>query len=256
MGSGAAAGLETTCRREGGDWILNGRKKWIGNATFADFTIVWARDVADQQVKGFLVDRVTPGFQATKIHDKMALRTVQNAEITLSDCRVPESKRLEKANSFKDTRGGAARHCPCRRGLASGGLCARRLRAHGAVHPGTSAVRAPHRLVSDGPRSVGPHAEPAHGDAEHGLPHLQPTSGSGRAPRRTRFAGQGLLHQRLSRGGEPGARRASRGKWDPALSYDVARFVADAEALYSYEGTKQVNSLIVGRAVTGFSAFV
>src|SRR3984957_16729040 len=103
VGSGAAGGLETTCRRRGDELILNGQKKWIGNATFADFTIIWARDLADSQVKGFLVDRETPGFSAKKIEDKMALRTVQNAEITLTDCRVPEAKRLANANSFKDT---------------------------------------------------------------------------------------------------------------------------------------------------------
>src|SRR5580658_10347497 len=91
VGSGAALGLTTTCRRDGDAWILNGKKKWIGNATFADFTIIWARDEADQDVKGFIVDRLTPGFAATKIDDKMALRIVQNAEITLTDCRVPES---------------------------------------------------------------------------------------------------------------------------------------------------------------------
>src|SRR6202008_4638522 len=100
VGSGAAGGLTTTCRRDGDGWILNGQKKWIGNATFSDFTVVWARDVADDQVKGFLVDRETPGFVATKIEDKMALRIVENAEITMTDCRVPEAKRLQNANSF------------------------------------------------------------------------------------------------------------------------------------------------------------
>src|SRR5580692_644405 len=74
VGSGAAGGLTTTCRRDGDAWVLNGKKKWIGNATFSDFTIIWARDEADNLVKGFIVDRETPGFSAVKIEDKMALR--------------------------------------------------------------------------------------------------------------------------------------------------------------------------------------
>src|SRR5262249_20089703 len=82
VGSGAARGLTTTARRDGDSWVLNGQKKWIGNATFADVTVIWARDVADNQVKGFLVPKDTPGFCAQKMDGKMALRVVQNALIT------------------------------------------------------------------------------------------------------------------------------------------------------------------------------
>ncbi len=81
VGSAVAGGLGTTCRKEGDEWILNGQKKWIGNATFADVTIIWARNEADDQVKGFLVRKGKPGFKAEKIENKMALRTVQNALI-------------------------------------------------------------------------------------------------------------------------------------------------------------------------------
>src|SRR5258708_4113006 len=103
VGSGASGGLTTTARREGDTWVLNGQKKWIGNATFSDVTVIWARDVADNQVKGFLVEEGTPGFRPEKMRDKIALRVVQNALITLEDCRVPEANRLQKANSFKAT---------------------------------------------------------------------------------------------------------------------------------------------------------
>ena len=78
VGSGAAGGLTTTARREGDRWILNGQKKWIGNATFADVTVIWARDLADNQVKGFLVRKDAAGMDVEKIEDKMALRIVQN----------------------------------------------------------------------------------------------------------------------------------------------------------------------------------
>jgi glutaryl-CoA dehydrogenase len=103
VGSGAARGLTTTARRDGDDWVLNGRKMWIGNATFADLTVIWARDEADGQVKGFVVEKDTPGFSTTKLEDKIALRVVQNALIDLVDVRVPEANRLAGANSFRDT---------------------------------------------------------------------------------------------------------------------------------------------------------
>src|SRR3989441_3034437 len=83
VGSGTSRGLTTTARREGDTWILNGQKKWIGNATFSDVTVIWARDVADKQVKGFLVEKGRPGFKPEKMKDKIALRVVQNALITL-----------------------------------------------------------------------------------------------------------------------------------------------------------------------------
>jgi glutaryl-CoA dehydrogenase len=102
-GSGVAGGMVTTARREGDDWILNGRKTWIGNATFADLIVVWARDAEDNQVKGFVVEKDTPGFHTRKLEDKIALRIVQNAEITLENVRVPEANRLQAARSFRDT---------------------------------------------------------------------------------------------------------------------------------------------------------
>src|SRR6202021_883316 len=99
VGAGIAGGLATTARRDGDEWILNGAKKWIGNATFADYVIIWARDEADNQVKGFVVEHGTPGFTPVKMHNKIALRAVQNAEITLANVGVPAPSRLAKANS-------------------------------------------------------------------------------------------------------------------------------------------------------------
>src|ERR1700691_453965 len=103
VGSGAAGGLTTTARRDGNEWVLDGQKKWIGNATFADYVIIWARSLEDDQVKGFVVARDTPGFETAKQKDKIALRVVQNAHITLDGVHVPEENRLQEANSFKDT---------------------------------------------------------------------------------------------------------------------------------------------------------
>src|SRR5258708_24789718 len=95
--------MMTSSRREGDGWVLNGQKKWIGNSTFADISVIWAREEGSNQVKGFVVGKDNPGFSVEKIQTKMALRVVQNGLITLSDCRVPEADRLQNANSFKDT---------------------------------------------------------------------------------------------------------------------------------------------------------
>src|SRR5258705_10092274 len=102
-GSDVAGGMETTARRDGDEWVLDGAKRWIGNATFADVVVVWARDVETNRVLGFVVEKGTPGFTATKIENKFALRIVQNADIVLDECRIPEANRLQNANSFRDT---------------------------------------------------------------------------------------------------------------------------------------------------------
>jgi glutaryl-CoA dehydrogenase len=252
VGSGVAGGLETTCRRDGDSWVLNGQKKWIGNATFSDFTIVWARDLADQQVKGFIVDRDTPGFVAKKIEDKMALRTVQNAEITLTDCRVPERKRLANAHSFKDTAGVLRM---TRAGVAWQAVgCARGAYEH--------TVRYVQRREQFG-RPIG-----AFQLTQDLVAHMlsQLTAMQTMVTRLSQLQDEGKLtdaHASLAKVFcTSGCRevvsqaRELHGGNGILLSYEVARFVADSEALYSYEGTKQVNALIVGRAVTGFSAFV
>ena len=104
VGSGTSGGLTTTAKREGDTWILNGQKRWIGNSPWCDISIIWARDVADNQVKGFIIEnKTTPGFSVEKMEHKIALKVVQNGQITLKDVRVPEANRLQGGNSFRDT---------------------------------------------------------------------------------------------------------------------------------------------------------
>src|SRR5262249_1210733 len=105
VGSGTAGGMTTTAKREGDTWILNGQKRWIGNAPWCDISIIWARDVDDNQVKGFIVEnKTTPGFSVEKIQNKIALKVVQNGQITLKDCRVPDENRLQGGKgTFRDT---------------------------------------------------------------------------------------------------------------------------------------------------------
>src|SRR5215469_12932969 len=105
VGSRTGGGLTTTAKRDGDTWILNGQKRWIGNAPWCDLSIIWTRDVADNQVKGFIVENKTmPGFSVEKMQNKIALKVVQNGQITMKDCRVPEANRLASgAQSFRDT---------------------------------------------------------------------------------------------------------------------------------------------------------
>lgn len=252
VGSGAAGGLMTTCKREGDTWTINGQKKWIGNATFSDFTIIWARDIDDDQVKGFIVDRSIPGFKAEKIENKLSLRTVQNALITLTDCKVPEAKRLQKANSFKDTanvlrmtRAGVA-------WLAVG--CAR-----GAYE---SAVKYSQDRKQFG-KPIGSF-QLIQDQLAQMLSSL--TAMQTMVMRLSEMQDQGILKDEHASLAKVFCTKSCRevvafarsiyGGNGILLENDVGRFLADAEALYSYEGTKEVNSLIVGRAITGFSAFV
>lgn len=252
VGSGVAGGLETTCSYDGENWVLNGQKKWIGNATFADVIIIWARDEETNQVKGFLVRKENPGFKAEKMEDKMALRTIENAIITLTDCKIPEKDRLKHANSFKDT---AAVLRMTRAGVAWQAVgCAR-----GAYE---SALKYTKKREQFG-RPI----------ASYQLiqNHLVEMLSNLTAMQTLVFRLSELQDQKLltdehaslakvfcsmrTRDVVSRAREVLGGN-GILLEYDVARFVADAEAIYSYEGTKEINTLIVGRAITGYSAFV
>ena len=252
VGSGAAGGLTTTARREGDHWRLNGQKKWIGNATFADLTVIWARDEATNQVKGFVVEKGAPGFAAEKIENKIALRVVQNAIITLTDCRVAEADRLQKAESFKDTaqvlkltRAGVAWFAVgCQLGAFEHALCyAKRRQQFGRPIAGFQLVQ--DLLV----RMLG-----------------NITATQSMMLRLSQLQDQGLLkdeHASLAKAyctvkmrKSVGYARELLGGNGIVLDENVGRFVADAEALYSYEGTREMNTLIVGKAITGLSAFV
>jgi len=252
VGSGTARGLTTTARREGDTWVLNGQKKWIGNATFADVNIIWARDVADDQVKGFVVEKGTPGFKPEKLKNKIALRVVQNAHITLEDCRVPEANRLQQAHSFKDvaavlrmTRAGVAWEAV---GCAQGAYELSLPYAKEREQFGRPIGR--FQLVQDLlVRMLG-----------------NITASQCLVMRLSQMQDAGVMqdeHASLAKAfctvkmrETVGYARELLGGNGILLDHHVGRFVADAEAIYSYEGTREMNTLIVGRAITGFSAFV
>ena len=251
-GSDVAAGLRTTARRDGDHWVLNGQKRWIGNATFADLTVVWARDVADNQVKGFVVGKDTPGFTATKIENKIALRIVQNADITFTDCVVPEADRLQNANTFKDT---AKILRQTRSGVA--------WQAVGVMLAAYEIALAYAKEREQFGRPIGSFQL-----VQDLLVRMlgNVTSSLGMVVRLTQLQDAGEFrdeHSALAKAYTTTRMREVVG-WAReilagngiVLDYDIGRFVADAEALYSYEGTREINTMIVGRAVTGLSAFV
>ncbi|CAK9150395.1 unnamed protein product [Ilex paraguariensis] len=101
-GSDASA-LKTTAIKVSGGWILEGQKRWIGNSTFADVLVIFARNTSTNQINGFIVKKDAPGLQATKIENKIGLRMVQNGDILLKKVFVPDEDRLPGVNSFQDT---------------------------------------------------------------------------------------------------------------------------------------------------------
>ena len=254
-GSDIAGGLSTTARREtgpdGDTWVLDGAKRWIGGAATADVLAVFARDTADGQVKAFLVDREAAGVSLEKIHRKTALRMMQNAHITLDGVRVPEARRLHNVNSFRDVAAmlramrsdvawiatgiqagafeAALRYVTQRqqfgRPLGSFQLVQEKLaRMLGNV---TSSLSLVVRLTEQQDKGI-------YRDQDSALAKMQTSL---------------LMRETVAL-----AREVVGGN-GITLDTDVARFHADAEAVYSYEGTHEINALIVGRALTGESAF-
>ena len=253
VGSGAAGGLTTTAKREGDTWVLNGEKRWIGNAPWCDLSIIWARDLADNQVKGFIVEnKTTPGFSVEKIEHKIALKVVQNGQITLKDCRVPEANRLQAGNSFRDTArvlrmtrfmvGWMA--TGCQMGAYENALLYSQQRQQFGKPIGSFQLIQDllAKMLANITASQCMLLRLADLDDEGKLTDQHAALSKAFCTARTRetvawarelFGGNGIV-----------------------ADYNVARFFADSEALYSYEGTYQMQNLIVGKAVTGFSAFV
>jgi glutaryl-CoA dehydrogenase len=250
-GSDVARGLRTSATRQGDHWVLDGSKRWIGNGTIADLVVVFARDTGDGQVKGFLVPAASDGFTARRIDGKIGLRTIQNADIELRGVRIDESLRLPGIASFRDvarvlglTRaevawqavgtsigayeaalGYARSREQFGRPIAGHQLVQDLLvRCLGNITASIALCVQVSRMLDDGRQS----------DAHSSLAKSFTTSRMREtvAWAREILGGNGIV---------PG--------------YGVARAFADAEAVYSYEGTAQMNSLIVGRAITGHAAF-
>lgn len=243
--------LQTSARRDGEHWVLDGRKRWIGNASIADVVVVWARD-DDGDVGGFLVERGTRGFDPSAvIEGKIGKRAVLQAEIALDGVRIPADSRLEQARSFRDTsrvlaatRGGAAWEC-----VGHGMACIEAAVRYAGEREQFGRPIASFQLVQSKLATMAAEltamqlicfrlaelqqSEQATGEMSslaklHNVRKAKLICSEARDI----LAGNGLL-----------------------LENHVARHMTDMEIVDTYEGTDSVQSLILGRALTGISAF-
>jgi glutaryl-CoA dehydrogenase len=261
-GSDVAGGMETRARRisratgqpdDGGDtWVLNGAKRWIGNGTFCDYMLVWARDEANGSVRGFIVDASLPGVSRSRIEHKIALRTVQNADIVFEDVHVAEADRFAGINSFEDTN----QLLKGSRLMVAWQAVGQQLAAFDIARQYAVERRQFGRplakfqliqqqlvtMLGNAVASMGMMARLAQLHEEGGADMAQVALAKSYCSARMR--------ETVALG------RSILGGNGIVTDYRMAKIFADAEAIYTYEGSFEINSLIVGRAVTGVSAIV
>jgi glutaryl-CoA dehydrogenase len=248
-GSDAVA-LETRARRDGDAWVLDGAKRWIGNASFADLVIVWARD--DQgKVGGFVVEHGTPGYAASVMTGKTAKRAVWQAEITLDGVRVPADHRLAGSNGFGDT---ARVLTATRYGVA-----------WEAVGHAVAAYEAALAYVKDREQFGAPLASFQLVQSRLARMLAEVTTMQLLCLRLSQLAAAGRMTDGMASLAKMNNAAKARqvvadardilGGNGILLENHVARHHADMEAVYTYEGTDSIQSLIVGREITGESAF-
>eukprot|EP00744_Colponema_vietnamica_P003286 GILI01005058.1.p1 GENE.GILI01005058.1~~GILI01005058.1.p1 ORF type:complete len:463 (-),score=156.24 GILI01005058.1:207-1514(-) len=247
-----ATGLQTTARKVEGGWIINGQKRWIGNATIGDVIIIWARNTTTNQVNGFIVEKGSKGLRCEKIQNKSALRIVQNADIYLEDVFVPDNKRLPKADDFATGVGKILQYSRIAVAWLPPGMCmgiydhalqyAKKRDQFGT--PLASFQLTQEKLV----RMLGTiqamllmawRVSKMHSEGKMTVTHV------------------GLAKSWNSLRGREVAALGREIIGGNGIVYDwhVARFFNDMEAIYTYEGTYDVNALVVGREVTGIAAF-
>jgi glutaryl-CoA dehydrogenase len=247
--------LETTARRcrdpRGDFWVLDGTKRWIGNGTIADLVVVWARDTDSGEVLGFVVETPAEGYRATVIEGKVSLRSVWQADVALDGVRVPDENRLANARSFRD----------CGRVLANTrGICAWMALGHATAgydaalryatareqfgKPLASFQIVQQRLVHmlADLTSMQLYCVQLGRLADAG--RLSPTVAGLAKMHNTRTARKVLAEARDLLGGN-----------GILLEHHVVRHWADIESIHTFEGTETVQTLIVGRDITGISAF-
>jgi glutaryl-CoA dehydrogenase len=243
--------LETSARRDGDGWVLNGRKRWIGLGTVADLVVVWARNTDDGQVNGFVVEKGTPGYQARVIEGKVSLRSVWQADITLDEVRVPAENRLAEAHSFKDTT----------RVLAT----TRSTCAWAALGHATAAYDAALRYALER-RQFGEQLASFQIIQQRLVSMLADLTAMqlyclqiGRLAEAGRLtptvAGLAKMHNTRKARTITADARDMLGGNGILLDYQVMRHMVDMEAIHTFEGTETMQTLIVGRAITGIGAF-
>ncbi|MBV8529619.1 MAG: acyl-CoA dehydrogenase family protein [Candidatus Dormibacteraeota bacterium] len=243
--------LETSARRDGRNWVLDGAKRWIGNGTIADVIVVWARSAEDGQVKGFLVESAMPGYHASVIEGKGCARAVWQADIRLDSVRVPDESRLPEANSFKDT---ARVLVSTRAGVAWAAL------GHAVAAYDTALTYSKQRKQFGKPlcsfqivqeRLVKMLA--AVTAMQLYCMQLARLAGAGMLT--DTIAGLAKLHNTRTARQVIAEARDMLGGNGILLDSHVIRHMTDIEVLHTYEGTETMQTLIVGRDITGVGAF-
>jgi glutaryl-CoA dehydrogenase len=243
--------LETSARRDGGDWVLDGAKRWIGNGSIADVVVVWARSDADGQVKGFLVEKDMPGFEATTMEGKGASRAIWQADIRLDGVQVPEASRLPGGESFKD----AGRVLITTRTTCAWGALGHAVAAYDAAlsygqrreqfgRPLCSFQIVQDRLVKMLAEVTGMQLYCMQLARLEETGRLSDTIAGLAKLNNTRKARQVIAEARDLLGGN-----------GVLLENHVIRHMGDIEVIHTYEGTETMQTLIVGRDITGVGAF-
>jgi glutaryl-CoA dehydrogenase len=248
-GSDAVA-LETRAHRAGNEYVINGAKRWIGNASFADVTIIWARD-DDGNVGGFLVEKGTPGFDAKVMTGKVAKRAVWQSDIALTDVHVPVENRLAFSRSFKDT---AKVLTATRSGVAWEAVGHAAAAYEIALSYAKERVQFGKSLTSFQIIQSKLAAMLANVTSMQLLClRLGQLQGEGKMTAAMASLAK-MNNARLAREVVADAREMLGGN-GILLEYHIARHHADIEAVFTYEGTDTIQSLIVGRDITGVQAF-
>ncbi|MEO6530570.1 MAG: acyl-CoA dehydrogenase family protein [Specibacter sp.] len=251
-GSDVAGGTRTTAVRDGDNWILNGAKRWIGNATFSDWVVIYARDIADNQVKAFMVDTTLPGYGATKIENKTALRTVQNADITLENVVVPHEFKLAGGNSFRDTNKvlKVTRLAVAWQAVGQQMAAFDVARRYAVERQQFGRPIASFQMVQDQLVKMLGNTVASTGM----MVRLAQLEDLGQAKDEQSALAKAFTTARMRETVAMG--RSLFGGNGIVTDYEMAKIFADAEAIYSYEGTYEINTLVTGRAITGISAIV
>jgi glutaryl-CoA dehydrogenase len=241
--------MRTSARRDGASYILNGTKTWITNGGIADVAVVWAR--AEDGIRGFLVERGTPGFTTSDIHHKLSLRASVTSELHFEECRVPAKNMLPNVCGL---RGPLSCLTEARYGVAWGAL---------------GALRACYETALDYARTRTQFNRPIGSfqlvQQKLAIMATELVKAQLLALQLGRLKDEGLIHpvqvSLAKRNNVREALKAARetrailGANGITLEYPISRHMNNLESVYTYEGTDDIHTLIIGQAVTGFDAF-
>jgi glutaryl-CoA dehydrogenase len=244
------AGMRTSARRDGDDWVLNGTKMWITNGGIADVAVVWAR-TEDEGVRGFLVPAGTHGFSTRDIERKLSLRASVTSELVLEDCRLPADAVLPEVRGM---RGPLSCLNEARYGIVWGSMGAARACFQSALEYATT------RVQFDRPIGGFQLTQQKLADMLVELSkgtllalHLGRMKDEGRlAPEQVSLGKLNNVREALA---IARSARTILGANGVTLEYPVIRHANNLESVLTYEGTSEVHSLILGQAVTGLAAF-